>query len=225
MTCDVLQLQAAGLTKTKMFGLCFRTGGGVVTLGGVDTRLHLPVVRGLSAEQQRWNRTSMGGVYFAALTKPKGWYTVKMIDVLMRPNAGTAGKEKLVAIPAAKSIGGDASRYNAGKGTIVDSGTTDTYLPATLRTQFQALFRTLTGKEYTNKQAYYSREQFARLPVIVFRLMGEKGEGYLDLEVFPESYMEHHKEGAGANGGGRYWLICLFVVSPFHLHTFPSSSL
>jgi len=198
------QLQAAGLTKTKMFGLCFRTGGGVVTLGGVDTRLHLPVVRGLSAEQQQLNRTSMGGIFFAGLTKAKGWYTVKMIDVLMRPSAGTAGKEKLTAIPAAKSIGGDASRYNAGKGTIVDSGTTDTYLPATLRSQFQALFRTLTGKEYSNKQAYYSKEQFAKLPVIVFRLMGERGEGYLDLEVFPSSYMEHHKEGAGASGGGRY---------------------
>eukprot|EP01032_Pedospumella_encystans_P029261 gene29261-33048_t len=112
------QLQAAGLTKTKMFGLCFRTGGGVVTLGGVDTRLHLPVVRGLSGEQQQLNRTSMGGIFFAGLTKAKGWYTVKMIDVLMRPSAGTAGKEKLTAIPAAKSIGGDASRYNAGKGTI-----------------------------------------------------------------------------------------------------------
>ena len=196
------QLQTAGLTKTKMFGLCFRTGGGVVTLGGVDTRLHLPVVRGLSGEQQQLNRTSLGGIFFAGLTKAKGWYTVKMIDVLMRPSAGSAGKEKLTAIPAAKSIGGDASRYNAGKGTIVDSGTTDTYLPATLRSQFQALFRTLTGKEYANKQAYYSKEQFAKLPVIVFRLMGERGEGYLDLEVFPSSYMEHHKEGAGASGGG-----------------------
>jgi len=196
------QLHATGLTKTKMFGLCFRTGGGVVTLGGVDTQLHLPQQRGLSAEQYRANRTSTGGVLFAALLKPKGWYTVKLVDVLMRPNTGTGGADKAGIMPQAKSIGGDASRYNAGKGTIVDSGTTDTYLPASLRAQFQALFRSLTGREYGNKQAFYSKEQFAKLPVIVFRLMGEGGVGTLDLEVFPTSYMEHHKEGTAATGAG-----------------------
>lgn len=195
------QLHATGLTQTKMFGLCFRTGGGVVTFGGVDTALHLPPQRGLSAQQYQANRTSTGGVLFAQLLKPRGWYTVKLLDVLMRPNTPSA-TEKTGAVPEAKSIGGDTSRYNAGKGTIVDSGTTDTYLPASLRAQFQALFRTLTGKEYGNKQAFYSKEQFAKLPVIVFRLMGAGGVGTLDLEVFPTSYMEHHKEGAAVTGAG-----------------------
>ena len=45
----------------------------------------------------------------------------------------------------------------------MDSGTTDTYLPSALRSQFQALFRAVTGREYGNKQAHYTKEQFDRL--------------------------------------------------------------
>jgi hypothetical protein len=77
-----------------MFALCFRTGGGVVTLGGVDTRLHatspLPGAETVGAGGAApSNRTSLPGLYFAQMTKAKGWYTVKMLDVLMRsPGSG-----------------------------------------------------------------------------------------------------------------------------------------
>jgi hypothetical protein len=43
------------------------------------------------------------------------------------------------------AMGGDIKRSNAGKGVIVDSGTTDTYLPAFLRNRFEALFRQVSG--------------------------------------------------------------------------------
>ncbi len=36
------QLKAAKLTDTAMFALCYRLGGGVMTIGGVDQRIHLP---------------------------------------------------------------------------------------------------------------------------------------------------------------------------------------
>jgi hypothetical protein len=196
------QMHAAGITKTKMFALCFRHGGGVVTLGGVDTRLHSRA-RTPGPNTAAGNRTSNGGVLFAALLKPKGWYTVRLLDVLMRSSDG-AGDNLL---SEAKSIGGDPSKYAAGKGTIVDSGTTDTYLPSAVRGQFQALFRSLTGKEYSNKQAYYTKEQFSKLPTVVFRLQAAGQAGTVDLEVAPSSYMEFQKEAGGggaAGGAGRY---------------------
>ncbi len=34
------QLQKSGITGTKIFALCFRVGGGIMTLGGVDPRIH-----------------------------------------------------------------------------------------------------------------------------------------------------------------------------------------
>ena len=187
-----------------MFALCFRTGGGVVTLGGADTSLPATPTRGLSQEAVERNRTSNGGVFFAAMIKPKGWYTVKLLDVLMRPSVEGDGAS------SATSIGGDASRFSTGKGTIVDSGTTDTYLPSAVRAQFQNLFRSLTGREYNNKQAFYTKEQFSKLPIIVYRLQGVEGVGTVDLEVQPSSYMELHRErgedgSVGVSGAaGRY---------------------
>lgn len=142
------------------------------------------------------NRTSIGGVYFAALIKPKGWYTVKVVDVLMRPQQ-QSNTNSVSGTHSAdlKSVGGDVTKYNAGKGTIVDSGTTDTYLPSALKAQFQTLFRAYSGREFNNKQTQFSKEQFAKLPVIVFRMMAAGGSGVVDLEVFPSSYMELHRDG------------------------------
>lgn len=36
------QLMEQHITKTKVFALCFRIGGGVLTLGGMDPTLHKP---------------------------------------------------------------------------------------------------------------------------------------------------------------------------------------
>jgi hypothetical protein len=44
-----------------------------------------------------------------------------------------------------------------------------------------------------------------RLPIIVFRLAGSTQGTTVDLEVYPSSYMEFHKDGGGSAGGaGRY---------------------
>jgi hypothetical protein len=98
-----MQLHAAGITRTKMFALCFRTGGGVVTLGGVDTRLHAQGGAD-SAVTAGANRTSQPGLHFAQMTKAKGWYTVKMLDVLMR-SPGSAGERRCCAMLAFSAVG------------------------------------------------------------------------------------------------------------------------
>lgn len=46
---------------------------------------------------------------------------------------------------------------------------------------------------------------YYRLPIIVFRLAGSSPGSSMDLEVFPSSYLEFHKDGGGSAGGaGRY---------------------
>jgi hypothetical protein len=213
------------VTDTKAFALCFRNGGGIVTLGGVDPSLHSPVSISVSPEALLLNRTSSGGVYFAEMVKPRGWYTVRLQEVLMRPRSSILGATPTAAAAAAaatggavaedgnRKMGGDvAGKCNGGKGTIVDSGTTDTYLPSALRTHFYSLFKSIAKLEYSNKLMPLTKEQFAKLPVIVFRLQAAGKVGHIDLEVQPSSYMELHKNSGAAfgnpnnviGGGGKY---------------------
>ena len=49
-----------------------------------------------------------------------------------------------------ESIGVDPGVYNTGKGCIVDSGTTDTYLPRKMATAFKTKWKKLSGRDYGN---------------------------------------------------------------------------
>ncbi|KAJ1441064.1 aspartic peptidase domain-containing protein [Ochromonadaceae sp. CCMP2298] len=228
------QMHAKGLANTKMFALCYRIGGGVVTLGGVDPSLHealtvikmmkgqpVPVqqqvqLRGANAlfgdnsnsnsgksnsgisnsNSGNGNSTSDGGLHWAKMVKAKGWFTVQLLDVLMRPSEGYYGSYLSESQSGVlTSIKADPARFNSGKGAIVDSGTTDTYLPSVAKKQFGDAFKKLTGREYGNRQLTLSPTEFRKLPVIVFRLLGVAGTGTVDVEVFPHSYMEKHKTG------------------------------
>jgi Eukaryotic aspartyl protease len=54
-----------------------------------------------------------------------GWFTVQMLDLQI----------------AGGTIGTDKSVYNRGKGVIVDSGTTDTYMPTGCAAGFKARWK------------------------------------------------------------------------------------
>ena len=53
------QLKKQRATSTRMFALCFRVGGGIMTLGGVEQKIH-----------------SKPGVSYAKLLSKDGWFQV-----------------------------------------------------------------------------------------------------------------------------------------------------
>eukprot|EP01038_Epipyxis_sp_PR26KG_P006810 gene6810-9326_t len=163
------QLMRQQKTKTKIFTMCFRIGGGTMTLGGVDPSMNNNIIK--------------NSIVFARLIKPKGWYTVKVIDVFMR-------NPKTMEI---KSIGGPIFKFNNGKGTIVDSGTTDTYLPSALQSQFKSLYTSIAKMPYGNSAIEINADQFASLPTIIYRLLGLQKDSYIDVECPPSSYLEAFK--------------------------------
>jgi hypothetical protein len=132
------QLVAQRVTTTRTFALCFSVDGGVMTLGGVDPRLHVP-----------------GAVMkHARLMRGRGWYTVRLLDVALRPapsstssSPSPSSSSSLLSsssLPrvAAVSLGASTQVWNgAKKGVIVDSGTTDTYLPQSVKETFERLFK------------------------------------------------------------------------------------
>jgi hypothetical protein len=107
---------------------------------------------------------------FTPNLKDSGWYTVKVEDVKLN----------------GASIGNVASFFQRGKGAIVDSGTTDTYLPSGISAEFKAAWKSATGTEFVNKAIKMDKADMLKLPTITYSLAGG-----VDIDVLPEAYMEY----------------------------------
>ncbi len=143
-------------------------GAGALTLGGTDPLLH---------------NTDM--VFAANITPQGGWYAVRVKAMFLRTNGGTLsepptqGDVQYVRVPAKE----DALNGNPDKsrGVILDSGTTDTYLPLALRAPFeeawtQALGDTADGvsSKYHNNAREMTHDQVKSLPTILVVLHGHE---------------------------------------------------
>ena len=118
---------------------------GVMTLGGVDERLNA------SPMAYAKNMASMG------------WYTVYVKNIYIQNNEDAAedhGK-RVLQIPM------DLLEVNSGKGVIVDSGTTDTYLHKNLAKSFGTIWKQVTGKDYHHKPISLTKDQLEQLPTVI----------------------------------------------------------
>ena len=100
-----------------------------------------------------------------------GWYTVYVKNVFLRMGGGESAKIDEANMINIVQIPVDISAMNSGKGVIIDSGTTDTYLHTSLEKPFNDAWKTVTGKSYTNSAIRLSREQLNSLPTILVQLM------------------------------------------------------
>jgi hypothetical protein len=188
-------LFANGLSKSKVFAMCFRLGGGVLTIGGVDTSLHSasasPAVPPPVAFAKQVSR------------KTVGWFTVRLLDVLLR-NSKT-GETTSIGVPQQK--------YNTGKGAIIDSGTTDTYLPSLSKSQFTSLFRQMSGLAYSNSKRELTKEEFNNLPTVIYRLEGSDGKP-IDIESPPSSYVESLVKKSLAGASSTKYAFRIYLTEP-----------
>ena len=178
------QLHSQKITKSKIFAMCFSIGGGILTLGGVNQLIH--------------NKNE--NVKYAALVKSKGWFTVKLLDIFMRPSSSSR-HHKLMKTENKISYESEGESYalsiesnipdlNGRKGVIVDSGTTDTYLPSSIKASFEKLFKKLSdGITYSNNNIILNQHQYDSLPIIIYRLEGVDGK-HVHIENHPSSYAE-----------------------------------
>lgn len=89
--------------------------------------------------------------------KPTGYYTLPVISVHL-------GSIDLQC----------RSFFNRGKGTVLDSGTTDTYLPLECASSFREAWREATGREFSNEVQSITHEEFHKFPVLSFALEGDQ---------------------------------------------------
>jgi hypothetical protein len=160
------------LATSTMFALCFRVGGGIMTVGGVDQHIHL----------------KGGTIQYTNMSSNNGWYAVELQDVLFRKQNGES--------ETPESLGGTTAQLCGGKGCIIDSGTTDTYLPASLSKKFSDKFLEMTGVRYSSGNVALSQQQLNKIPNLLFLFRGTDGTSNI-VEMPWTSYVD-------SVGGGKY---------------------
>ena len=135
----------------NMFTMCFQqqlstsrhgVTAGVMTLGGVDERINAsPIV-------------------YAKNMAVMGWYTLYVKKMYLQTES-SENKKRTIQIPI------DILAANSGKGVILDSGTTDTYLHKKLAQSFGSVWKKVTGKDYHHKPISLTQDQIKQLPTVL----------------------------------------------------------
>jgi hypothetical protein len=108
---------------------------------------------------------------FSNISQAHGWYSLQVEQV-------TVGNISIVNSRTLQS-------FASGKGTILDSGTTDTFFPKAVAPKLATVWKDWSGLDYSNEPRFYSANEFERLPNIKITF-----EGNVTLTIAPESYME-----------------------------------
>jgi hypothetical protein len=149
-----------GKLSSRVFSICFRTeiatskkgiSAGLLTLGGIDNRLQsTPMV-------------------YARNLSYSGWFTVYLKKIYLRIGGGQSAMidtvDDIVEVPL------DIHSINSGKGIIVDSGTTDTYLHQSLAKPFNDIWKEVTGSAYSNSPIRLTQSQLMSLPTVLVQLL------------------------------------------------------
>ena len=162
-----------GSIQQESFSLCLNKKGGHIALGGTGSSYS--DAASTSADKQKQHITAatkhLAPMKFTPFAKESVWYyTVTVTSI-------SVGEHKLP-----KRM---LQFVNDNKGTIIDSGTTDTFISHHVAKPFISAWEKITGRKYNNRLQKYTSVQFHQLPIITFEL-----EGGIQWDIKPESYME-----------------------------------
>jgi hypothetical protein len=157
-----------GSIAQNSFSLCLSREGGHISIGGTGLSHDRP-----SKQNGRpvYGKINLSPMRFTPFAKLNVWYfsvTVTSISVgaVVLPN-------RILQF------------VNDHKGTIVDSGTTDTFISHKVEMEFAAAWEKVTGRSYNNRLQNYTHKEFNELPIILFEL-----QGGVRWEINPVAYME-----------------------------------
>jgi len=168
------QMYNQGVIDEKRFSLCFSrqptasregTEAGAMTIGGTDTRFHsTPMLYARNVQS-----TSYG---------------IRLKAIYLRKNGGESALPDNAEEQVVHNIGvGESTMANWR--IIVDSGTTDTYLPSSIHSQFSNVWKEITGHAFNNSPMNLSPEELLALPTVLFQV--EAHQSSIDEELDPET--------------------------------------
>jgi hypothetical protein len=201
------QLYTAGRLLSPIFSLCLTPDSGYIGFGGAVTTTNK--INNHSMDPSA--ATALEPMRFTPLiseTGKKKWYAVQVVEFyIIRPvndNAPhitntTNNPNERVTVAARGSM--EARSFSDAKGTILDSGTTDTYLPQDISHAFEPAWKKLTGHSYHNNAVKYTHDEFLNLPNFVLVMDNDVTlvvPAVHYMEGLPEHYQRDHSDGLPA---------------------------
>lgn len=196
-----MQLMKQNVTKSTTFSLCLSNHGGALTLGGINHKLHQQYDNNGSG----YNSSSSSRVddikYVKLMNSDSGWFTVKLLDILIVGSDGSS-----------KSLGVDKSVYNSNKGVIIDSGTTDTYLPGKIKKVFTDAYNSMSSIKFSSSGNVLLSDS-PSLPTIVFVMEGVDGKA-VHVSMPPTSYIEVDRNSNDKQQQQQYGYNRIYLTEP-----------
>jgi len=159
------QMSDAGKLQEEMFSLCFArqptaeregTEAGALSFGGYDPKLH---------------ETHMVYTSGASDGRERQW-SVKIRKIFLRD--GAAGESVKSTKKKVKTV--EVKFDNQLQG-IVDSGTTDSFLPSIIAESFKDAYEQMTGQEYVPDEPMSLRtEDLEKMPTVILQLVSSSGD-------------------------------------------------
>ena len=210
-----MQMYAANMIQHKMFSLCFTlnqgpitrkgTLAGAMTLGGTDVRLHQSkMVYAQNDSSDGWYGIYIKGIYLRLPMSNKNnnnddddkndeddYYnddtTTTSSTTIKDRNNNNNNNNKRKEYIELNNI--NVKKLNS-KGIIIDSGTTDTYLPSFINDKFERAYEELYGISLSKLIRNYNSDEINinELPTIILRLqeasilLEEDESMYMDIE-------------------------------------------
>jgi hypothetical protein len=167
--------------SSTIFSLCLLQTGGVMSIGSINLNLHLKPLQ------------------YATLTRKAGYFTIHVETIFFKRSLShrTSTSSQEGEVYTTRDLNEPKTKYNSGKGIIIDSGTTDTFLPSSIAGKFKEIFREMTGVAFTNSPITLTTEQLHSFPTIVYRLQAKHSsmntsveQKYVEIEFPPQHYLE-----------------------------------
>jgi len=113
------------------------------------------------------------------IPNPNGWYVIRIESLLIgQQPLGTSNFMRDTKQTILQS-------FHKNKGTIIDSGTTDIYLPVGIAPFFIRVWESITKKQYTNEPMLLTYKEYTEIPNVTLVLQG----GY-HWVLRPKYYLE-----------------------------------
>lgn len=153
------KLYDAKKLEHNLFAMCYRrelgtskrgVSAGSMTLGGVS------------------NNLDTSPFVFAKNVVKVGWFTVYVKNIYVRSGGGQSARS-VDPVHQTIKVRLNAKTLNSGKGVIVDSGTTDTYLNKRVAADFTKAWKKATGQAYSNAPLSLTPEQLRSLPTVLIQ--------------------------------------------------------
>jgi hypothetical protein len=193
---NVSTTQSKELMHAMPFSMCLSLTGGWMGLGGALVERHLEPMKTTKLVKET-KRTST--------SKSKGIYAVTVTELWLGDTCLTCSSDKATQKYLLEGFAAD-------KGAILDSGTTDTYLPDRLADLWDEAWYAQTGRRSENSTDFYSQAELERLPTMRIVL-----ENNVTLTVPPSHYMEREEDKSGRQrrkGDTKEWTNRIYVDEP-----------